>query len=257
MNSRLSSSSSPFLLLPFSLLLVIIKFAPCWSLDLSRSCSNRFACGNITDIDYPFWGDGRLEGCGYPHLHLYCNKSQPTIDIMDVKYKVLNVGQNTQILQISRDDFIISNGLCSPTYPDTTFDFQLFEYDSDFGEVTIHYDCPSSLKGKLGYFPCPDGSTHENGFIGDNTGCNSSLKIGIGRSYFVDIGNFSIMEEALIREGFRVKYKVNTSLCNGCTKSGGVCGYDWDSKQPTCYDGSSRQSPFPPPSRPRPQIKDF
>nr|XP_015879911.2 LEAF RUST 10 DISEASE-RESISTANCE LOCUS RECEPTOR-LIKE PROTEIN KINASE-like 1.3 isoform X7 [Ziziphus jujuba var. spinosa] len=105
-----------------------------------------------------------------------------------------------------------------------------------------------------GHFSCPDGSTHKDGLIQlgpePNRGCNSSLKVGIGRSYFGYIEEFWRMEEALFRAGFRVKYKVDAWFCNECTKSGsGACGYDVDSNEPTCHcaDGSSQPGPCPPP----------
>nr|XP_048328563.1 LEAF RUST 10 DISEASE-RESISTANCE LOCUS RECEPTOR-LIKE PROTEIN KINASE-like 1.3 [Ziziphus jujuba var. spinosa] len=252
MNSRLSSST-PFLLLQFSLLLFIIKFPPCWSFDLFNSCSKRFTCGKITNIGYPFWGDGRVEDCGHRDLRLICDKDKTTIKIKDVVYEVLDIYEDTQSLQIKRDDFFDSKGLCSPKYPSTTFDFQLFEYDPEFAEITISYDCPSAHKGMPGYFSCPDGSTHKDGLIQlgpeTNRGCNSSLKVGIGRSYFGYIEEFWRMEEALFRAGFRVKYKVDAWFCNDCTKSGsGACGYDVDSNEPTCHcaDGSSPKGPCPP-----------
>ncbi|KAH7533953.1 hypothetical protein FEM48_Zijuj04G0186300 [Ziziphus jujuba var. spinosa] len=251
MNSRLSSST-PFLLLQFSLLLFIIKFPPCWSLDLFNSCSKGFNCGNITNIYYPFWGDGRVEGCGHRDLHLNCDKNKTTIKIKGVVYEVLDVEQDTQILQIKREDFFDSKGLCSPKYPSTTFDSQLFEYAQDFAEITINYDCQKH-EGMLGYFSCPEGSTHKDGLIQHgsetNPGCISSLRVGIGQSYLGLIGEFRRMEEALFGEGFRVKYKVDPWFCNGCTVSGsGACGYDVDSNEPTCHcaDGSSPKGPCPP-----------
>ncbi|KAH7533955.1 hypothetical protein FEM48_Zijuj04G0186500 [Ziziphus jujuba var. spinosa] len=261
MNSRPPSSSFPLLLLSFCLLLVTIKFPPCWSLEYwFRDCRNRFDCGNITGVDYPFWGVGRPEDCGYPHLHLQCNESQSMIEIMDVKYEVLGIDQNTQVLQITRDDFS-NNLLCSPKYPNTTFDLNQFEYAPDFAEITMYYDCPPALQGNMtGHFNCAEKSTYKNGFIGiepqNNMGCNSSLKVGIRRSYFGDIGDLPKMREALI-DGFGLKYKVDTGLCSNCTKSGGACGYDLDSRQPTCYceGGSSGQGPCSPPSPPTAQKK--
>ncbi|KAH7533957.1 hypothetical protein FEM48_Zijuj04G0186700 [Ziziphus jujuba var. spinosa] len=209
--------------------------------------SHRLSIGSAC-IDYPFWGDGRPDGCGYPHLYLHCNKSQPTIDIMGVKYRVLDIDQNTQILHITRDDF--SNDLlCSPTYPNTTFDLDQFEYAPDFEGVTLYYDCPPAVQGMAGYFNCTHRSTHKNGIIGNEPqtmGCNSSLRVGMRRSYFGVIWDLPKLAEAL-KEGFGLKYKVDTWLCSNCTKSGGACGYDMDSKQPTCYcaDGSSGQRPCP------------
>nr|XP_048322781.1 LEAF RUST 10 DISEASE-RESISTANCE LOCUS RECEPTOR-LIKE PROTEIN KINASE-like 1.3 [Ziziphus jujuba var. spinosa] len=259
MNSRLSSSTPFLLLLQFSLLLFSIKFPPCWSLDSFSSCSKPFNCGNITNIDYPFWGDDRVEACGHPDLHLKCDENKTTtIKIKDVVYEVLKIDQNTQILQIKRDDFFESKGLCSPKYPNTTFDSQLFEYAPGFAEITINYDCPA-LKGVPGYFSCPDWSTYKDVFIQvaseTHPGCSSNLQVGIGVNYF---GDFWSMEEALIREGFGVKYKVDTLLCKeGCTGSGGVCVHDVDSNKPTCHcpDGNSRESPCPPQRPPSAQLK--
>nr|XP_015879948.2 LEAF RUST 10 DISEASE-RESISTANCE LOCUS RECEPTOR-LIKE PROTEIN KINASE-like 2.4 [Ziziphus jujuba var. spinosa] len=179
---------------------------------------------------------------------------------MDVKYEVLGIDQNTQVLQITRDDFS-NNLLCSPKYPNTTFDLNQFEYAPDFAEITMYYDCPPALQGNMtGHFNCAEKSTYKNGFIGiepqNNMGCNSSLKVGIRRSYFGDIGDLPKMREALI-DGFGLKYKVDTGLCSNCTKSGGACGYDLDSRQPTCYceGGSSGQGPCSPPSPPTAQKK--
>nr|XP_048328304.1 LEAF RUST 10 DISEASE-RESISTANCE LOCUS RECEPTOR-LIKE PROTEIN KINASE-like 2.4 [Ziziphus jujuba var. spinosa] len=167
---------------------------------------------------------------------------------MGVKYRVLDIDQNTQILHITRDDF--SNDLlCSPTYPNTTFDLDQFEYAPDFEGVTLYYDCPPAVQGMAGYFNCTHRSTHKNGIIGNEPqtmGCNSSLRVGMRRSYFGVIWDLPKLAEAL-KEGFGLKYKVDTWLCSNCTKSGGACGYDMDSKQPTCYcaDGSSGQRPCP------------
>ncbi|KAF3444285.1 hypothetical protein FNV43_RR13975 [Rhamnella rubrinervis] len=251
MNSKLYQPHHHLLLLPFSLFLLFIKFLPCSSFDWYNNCRNRFNCGNITNIDYPFWGGGRPEGCGHPDLHLLCEGSQTKIHIKDVKYNVLAIDQDAQTLQISRDDFW--DGLCSPKFPNTTFDPNQFEYSPIFGEIILLYDCAPDPPWK---FSCPGRSAHKFGFItiGVTTWtCKSNLKVGIRRSSFDHIMDPSAMLEAL-REGFEVKYKmVDMGLCGECTKSNGVCGYNWDTKQPNCYCAGhyvSTGKTCPPPSSP-------
>jgi hypothetical protein len=75
MDSRLSFQST-FLLLVFIIFLVSVEVpVSLCSYDWYPSCNNRFNCGNITDVGYPFRGDGRPDGCGHPDLKLNCWKN--------------------------------------------------------------------------------------------------------------------------------------------------------------------------------------
>nr|XP_048328549.1 LEAF RUST 10 DISEASE-RESISTANCE LOCUS RECEPTOR-LIKE PROTEIN KINASE-like 2.8 [Ziziphus jujuba var. spinosa] len=274
MNWRLSSSSSPFLRLSFSWLLLV--FPPCSSMDVYGDCSNRFNCGNITDVEYPFWGEGRPSHCGHPDLKLSCHHgSLTTIKIKQVTYNVLQINEKTQILKISRDDLF--DGFCSPKFPNTTFDpdEDLFEYAPVSQQFTILYDCPSSTTPKTraevtpgtaaaiytrndctcAYLDCPSGSAYKSAFMVTEpqaaSQCNLTLIVGVLRSYVNgDMGNLSKMEEAM-RQGFAVKYKVDSGACRECTESGGSCGYNWTTNQSICYCEGHNLSPWmtkcPPP----------
>ncbi|KAH7528371.1 hypothetical protein FEM48_Zijuj05G0065400 [Ziziphus jujuba var. spinosa] len=77
--------------------------------------------------------------------------------------------------------------------------------------------------------------------------------VGVFQSY-----NSSEIKKAL-REGFEVKYEVDNEYCNGCTGSGGVCGYE--SMKPTCYcenqsfgNGTCITSVQPPAQAPAPAM---
>ena len=60
-------------------------------------------------------------------------------------------------------------------------------------------------------------------------------------------GNLSKMGEA-IKEGFVVNWKKDTDSCSACTQSKGVCGYDVNTNQSTCYCSDQTHGPKPYPS---------
>lgn len=64
--------------------------------------------------------------------------------------------------------------------------------------------------------------------------------LGCDVSVIVPVSNFvgsvnSTDSEGVVEEGFGVGWKVDTSLCSGCTGSGGRCGYNSNSYKTTCY----------------------
>jgi hypothetical protein len=105
MDSWLSFQST-FLVLVFVIFMIFVEVpVSLCSNDLYSSCSKRhFDCGNITDVGYPFWGDGRPDGCGLPDLKLDCSENIATIKIKKVTYRVLDANSSTKILKIVRKD---------------------------------------------------------------------------------------------------------------------------------------------------------
>ncbi|GMY24337.1 LEAF RUST 10 DISEASE-RESISTANCE LOCUS RECEPTOR-LIKE PROTEIN KINASE-like 2.4 [Fagus crenata] len=61
-----------------------------------------------------------------------------------------------------------------------------------------------------------------------------NCKVVLQREIQLYIWNLSKMEEA-IKEGFVVNWKEDTDSCSACTQSKGVCGYDVNTNQSTCY----------------------
>jgi hypothetical protein len=49
-----------------------------------------------------------------------------------------------------------------------------------------------------------------------------------------DVSNFAKVQSA-IKDGFVVRWIAGIEDCVECRKSSGFCGYDWTSKQTTCY----------------------
>jgi hypothetical protein len=247
MDSRLSFKST-FLLLVFIIFLVSVKVpVSLCSYEWYSRCSNRFNCGNITDVGYPFWGDGRPDGCGHPDLKLNCVKNITTTKIMKVTYRVLAANTSTKILKIVREDYLVG-GICSPAFVDTTLDSELFDYGVGYGSITLFYGCPSTNIPPV--FSCNiSGIAYNSGYIaggaqGPGSACAREVVVPVRTTHYKDTGNWSIMEDA-IKEGFDVKWKEDTAACSACTGSKGVCGYDPSTKQTTCYSPTAGASQAP------------
>ncbi|XP_060960032.1 LEAF RUST 10 DISEASE-RESISTANCE LOCUS RECEPTOR-LIKE PROTEIN KINASE-like 1.3 isoform X1 [Cannabis sativa] len=231
------------LLISFCLHLLLVSnlFHPSFSLDLYSACSNKYRCGSIGDVDFPFWGDGRPEYCGHPKLKLGCQGNNAIIEIEGIKYQVLEIEKETPIIKIARVDFL-NNGICSPLYGDTTLDKDIFEYAPASEAITIFYGC-NSTDNMYGGFDCNPGG---KSFIlpGNNTmekidahfSCRSNVIVRVSDPVqtYAEFMNSTLIEEAL-KEGYPVSYKVEFAGCENCRKSGGVCGYDWGVNRTTCY----------------------
>ncbi|KAG6619014.1 hypothetical protein I3842_Q113400 [Carya illinoinensis] len=254
MDSWLLSSSS-FHRISLSLILLVMVFveiplSQCHD-DFYSTCRKMFSCGKFTNIDFPFWGDIRPSGCGYPGLKLNCERSVTTIEIMKVNYSVLYVDSNSQILKISREDY--RDGICSPVnYVSSTLDPTLFDFGPDYQNLTLFYGCAPDFL----HFPFRTCGflnqvvVHlELGAHGPPKDCNASVFVPIPSS--VDSLELAILSlsklEETIRDGFDVRWKGDTAgYCNYCKESMGVCGYDLNSNTPTCYLDSDHH---PEPSR--------
>ncbi|GMN28171.1 hypothetical protein TIFTF001_001950 [Ficus carica] len=238
MNHKLLMTSSHFLVLFYFALFLFDKIPLCAGFDWYTTCSNKYRCGKI-ETDFPFWGDGRPEACGYPGLKLNCEKNNATIEIKGVKYQVLEVEQEASIFKLARTDYL--NGICSPQFGNTSLDTELFEYAPASGDITLLYNCSSEMNSYMGGFNCSSGG---KGFIvpGANGSAGAGLVCGLRVitrvpdpvRNFGEVGNASVIAEAL-EEGFRVSYKVDIQACEECKNSSGVCGYDWRLNETTCY----------------------
>jgi hypothetical protein len=236
-------SPSPFLLSLYFLLLVTffeIPISLCRDDSHSSSCSNLFNCGEINNIGFPFWGETRPSGCGHPGLKLNCEESVTTIEIRNVTYRVLDVNPETQILKISRDDYL--TGICSPELVNTTLDPTLFDYgDPGYQNLTLSYGCASYSMFPVplpGQFSCPtSGDVQvEQGAHGPHEDCNVSVVVPVLHSNPLLTLVLSELER-VIREGFDVEWKVDTAACRDCMTD---CGYNPKLNRPTCYFSPSK-----------------
>ncbi|PQQ12724.1 LEAF RUST 10 DISEASE-RESISTANCE LOCUS RECEPTOR-LIKE PROTEIN KINASE-like 2.7 [Prunus yedoensis var. nudiflora] len=270
--------SSPFAFFVF------INIPLASSFDWYTSCSNKFNCGEITNVGFPFWGYGRPEGCGYPELNLTCSENVTTIGIMGVQYRVLKINQEAEeTLKLVRDDYY--DKICSPKFGDAKLNSNLFDYVSGSVDVALLKSrsarapaCPlerlrqdasaarapavsaqapacwaasffpsfsranSNTSSSQGDVSCPKGETYgdvaaELAAVSVFSMCKSKVVIRIQDATGLGLFSFENVTELeqAVREGFEVKYKVDSAKCDECVGTTGVCGYDWGLSETVCY----------------------
>jgi hypothetical protein len=150
---------------------------------------------------------------------------------------VLDVNPKTQILKISREDYL--TGICSPELVNTTLDPTLFDYGTPgYQNLTLAYDCASSWLPLPGQLSCPtSGDVQvELGAHGPNEECNVSVVVAVLLSNPLLKLVLSDLE-LVIREGFDVEWKVDTAACRDCMTD---CGYNLKLNRPICYFSPSK-----------------
>ncbi|GKV16743.1 hypothetical protein SLEP1_g27339 [Rubroshorea leprosula] len=214
-----------------------------------RICGNQFKCGNVA-AGFPFWGgDRNLSNCGHPKLQLKCEKKATAIlDIVGVRYRVLEIKQETKRLKIARDDY--EDEICPQNIQNTNLDVTPFVRAPGYVTITLLYGCPSTfnpsnfnLKFPIHEplnFDCP------NSLYGDDSTMNIILpgdtgRMDCSRSATVlvpDDSSFSIEKiKQALKDGFEVEWKVDDEgNCQKCNASKGKCGINpLNETETVCY----------------------
>ncbi|XP_044467752.1 LEAF RUST 10 DISEASE-RESISTANCE LOCUS RECEPTOR-LIKE PROTEIN KINASE-like 2.1 [Mangifera indica] len=171
-----------------------------------ENCSAPFPCATLENLEYPFWGGGRPEFCGHPVYELNCQGEVAEITIMAKNYgeiyRVLEVNNVSWTLTVAIEDYW--DNICPASH---VTGYVIRAISIFFGGCDRNVTIP----GRLSAFP----------FLNYTAAANVS--------------------EAL-REGFDSQWNANNSLCDKCKNSGGLCGYDPDTDEFTCY---FRDKPYP------------
>ncbi|GLT65433.1 hypothetical protein SLA2020_378670 [Shorea laevis] len=234
------------------------------------NCNRTFACGNIGNIGYPFWGSDRPEYCGYPGFQLNCSDSTQEITIGSATYHVLEINNESRVLTVARADYL--DDLCPPSLINTTLNPDLFEFTPDAQVINLYYDCllpPPPPPTPLTPTPIPNPETDEyfnhftcngyrntcgyyltrnlselpppahiaiSGFLGT---CGDRVVLVANKSTIQSlVTSQSLSEETLVdalENGFGLQWNANNSLCDQCRGSGGLCGYNNVSNKFSCY----------------------
>ncbi|GAA0160388.1 hypothetical protein Leryth_027248 [Lithospermum erythrorhizon] len=207
------------------------------SFDASQyaACGNVFSCGMLTGIDYPFYGVDRPIECGYPGFELDCDDEVATMEMMGVKYRVLDINQGTQTLSIARED--LTEDICQDDkIISSSLDSRLFEHASNnYLNVTILYGCPETPGEVSNQFSCAvDGTANSNGYIVEGVqgpaNCLASVVVPVRNTSFQGPADFG----ELLAQGIEIRSKVDNTVCNECKNSSGRCGFNQTSTQFTC-----------------------
>ncbi|XP_057806159.1 LEAF RUST 10 DISEASE-RESISTANCE LOCUS RECEPTOR-LIKE PROTEIN KINASE-like 1.4 isoform X2 [Salvia miltiorrhiza] len=205
--------------------------------ELYRKCSNTFSCGgNITGIGYPFRGAGDPEYCGHRSLVLSCDERRnvTNIDIMDLRYRVLEMDGSSQTMRIAREDTMSS--ACPSVMANTTLDYSVFDYASSCMNYTFLYGCPFN-PGFLMHVPCGGDAGGAYVLPGAAVGpkdCDASVIVSGALVAINEPLGTPELGEAL-KHGFQIRWKMESKSCSDCTASQGRCGYDLTTNKTVCY----------------------
>lgn len=208
--------------------------------EFYKTCGNTFSCGNITGIGYPFRGSNDPVYCGYPGLELRCDQSQnfTRIQIRNMTYRVLDINPTTQTMRVAREDVMEST--CPTQLVNSTLDYGLFDYASSYINLTFLYGCPSFNIPGLNVLPSCGSNGGSSVYVlpGTDGLGSSSCKTGVVYPV-VQTGTGGSVNgtdlDQVLKEGFVIRWKVDSSTCNECTGSNGRCGYYFDTNQTTCF----------------------
>ncbi|PON53125.1 Wall-associated receptor kinase [Parasponia andersonii] len=210
-------------------------------------CNNtRFNCGdNFEELGYPFWGQDQLPAyCGHPQFELNCSGDAPQIMIGSISYRVLGIVLKDRNLTVVRSDYW--RNPCSKDGRSDVFNPDFFRYGSDTQNLSLYYGCPSSAVSAAlpGLFSCPDDGVGLTNFYVTGSmrsatsnlqlpSCGTVLNIRISDSAAgnLDSLNLSLNQvtdrlTVAINSGFWIEWNASNSLCDECTRSGGLCGSD-------------------------------
>ncbi|XP_073124237.1 LEAF RUST 10 DISEASE-RESISTANCEUS RECEPTOR-LIKE PROTEIN KINASE-like 2.3 [Henckelia pumila] len=227
----------------------VITFCP-YQLSLQNEmCSQPFQCGSISNISFPFWGANRPRNCGFPGFQLTnCKEGDvPLLSINSRPYRVLGINHSSQTLEVARQDLWVNT--CPSVLYNTTLDPNLFSFPQNYSykKVTLYYGCREGVNLPLSnnQFTCStDGIETLNYFmgeeasdIGSNVTCSNSISVPLNPSAAVLLSNHSALINDLkdaLGKGFSIQWLNSIADCQGCIRSGGVCGYGPDSALINC-----------------------
>ncbi|XP_006357830.1 probable serine/threonine-protein kinase At1g18390 isoform X2 [Solanum tuberosum] len=208
--------------------------------EFYQTCGKTYTCGNIKGLSYPFMSVDDPSFCGYPGFELNCNQDgSTTMEIENIKYRVLNILPTTQTIRILRED--IMESICPVDLVNTTLDYSLFDFASGYTNLTFLYDCPvaSHFAEMDGTFACRKSKYHnvfvQPGAVGPGK-CDASVTVPVPQMSVGNIGSLNSSGLAqVLQEGFEIRWKLDSKTCSKCIDEKGRCGYDEYSNQTTCF----------------------
>ncbi|KAJ0728583.1 putative protein kinase RLK-Pelle-WAK-LRK10L-1 family [Helianthus annuus] len=233
---KLSRFSSVLLIITL-LVVIVVPQASSSPYESYKNCAPSFTCGTMLGIRYPFSRREDPAYCGYPGFELNCkDKKSPTIDMNNMTYQVLSVDHSSQILKIIRED--VMESICPHDFINTTIDHNLFDYFINYMNITFLYGCPDSLNLHGDTFSCDDNGIDKVWVLPGDQGpgiCNKSVIVPVPVMALGSTGlvNSSGLDHVL-REGFEVRWKLDTMGCSQCSESNGRCFYDYDTNRTSC-----------------------
>ncbi|KAK9677284.1 hypothetical protein RND81_11G133200 [Saponaria officinalis] len=197
--------------------------------------STLFSCVNVSNVGYPFWGDGRPKYCGLPDLKLQCFHNEigewPTLTIGskdEAPYNVLSMKQFDSYITFELQRF--QNIPCTSNNKNIS---NIFKFSPSVENIRLLYKCPSDIDAHNfnGSVPCYQSDTKYQAYyvsnmsaLKDYASYCSSTEVPVFRNE-LDLYNKGEVQSLteVLSQGFEVNYEYSPE-CLGCKNSGGTCG---------------------------------
>ncbi|KAL3527025.1 hypothetical protein ACH5RR_011681 [Cinchona calisaya] len=237
------------------ILILILSPAPVYAYDERyETCNQSFYCSDLESLGYPFWGGSRPQYCGHPGFELDCDGNRfnsifyplPRIQILSMTYTIQKIDTTSQILTIARED--LANDTCPKDLHNTTIDLNLFNPVSTDGNLLyLFYGCAvNSTRRILNSFVCRGERTNttnffttKQAFTGLFTVCKTFITVPIDQTTTTGVNITTSASVVNLSEalgaGFSLRWMANNTVCDLCTKSGGLCGSIPNSTTFACY----------------------
>ncbi|XP_074280684.1 LEAF RUST 10 DISEASE-RESISTANCE LOCUS RECEPTOR-LIKE PROTEIN KINASE-like 2.1 [Silene latifolia] len=235
------------LIYPLSSAYVDEQYASCAPLNST--------CGPSIDIRYPFWDATRFNYCGHPGFALECQGNSLTIEIKKEIYNVLKINYKSNILTISKQQFV--QGPC-PTMEseltNTTLDLTLFNFTSNSENASLFYNC-ERRQGEIAPFgftcplngyidPTSTNFTSDLNFVAIDKKwkdklsnmCAIKIDIPVFKTVVADLDKGTGSLSDVVTKGFELKWRIDESReCQVCSAAKGRCGFNHTLGEPICF----------------------
>ncbi|KAK9677273.1 hypothetical protein RND81_11G132200 [Saponaria officinalis] len=198
--------------------------------------SSLFSCGNVSNVGYPFWGDGRPRYCGHPALQLQCFQSEngewPTLTIGskdEAPYNVLSMKHFDSNITLELQGF--ENIHCTSYNKNIS---NIFKFSPSVENITFLYNCPSNIlpRNSTNLVTCYEDQNHAKyqAYYVSNMSAHkeysscSSTVVPVFRKPLV-LHNKGVVRSItqVLSQGFEASYEYSPE-CLRCKNSGGICG---------------------------------
>ncbi|XP_057961687.1 LEAF RUST 10 DISEASE-RESISTANCE LOCUS RECEPTOR-LIKE PROTEIN KINASE-like 1.2 isoform X1 [Malania oleifera] len=236
----------------FLLLLLFSRKSSCADDFHFKACVPK-SCGDIHDIRYPFWIQGRHEPfCGVPSFNLSCDNTNRPIFRLKLNNGDFVVHQifyhNSSILVTAAAADSSSTPGCGAagSIENVTIVEDKFKVAPDQGELFLLFNCPAVSGGNVTKYElrgCGDGKENVLAMFGENPMLgNASRECRKVVAAPVDAQDGNGSGEAageweyyrwVLRRGFLLKWFAPD--CGECEETGGRCGFDEVTHRSMCY----------------------
>ncbi|XP_074287987.1 LEAF RUST 10 DISEASE-RESISTANCE LOCUS RECEPTOR-LIKE PROTEIN KINASE-like 2.4 [Silene latifolia] len=220
-------------------LFIVIVFVGLSSSDSSvdywyKTCSSAFfTCGELKNVGYPFWGDGRPQYCGHSALELQC-KDDPK-----GPYPYLQIGPRHleiySVVSIASSGYSVTlelRGTPQNSCGSYGRDFDgILQFSESVEKINVLYKCNKGVvpNHRDGSVSCYENSSrfpvyyrNNNSGQGQYSSCSSSqVPVFKKELDLYNKGNKTVSQ--ILQEGFEVNYEYSLD-CVKCYKSGCICG---------------------------------